>query len=49
MASYASLWCCVKREPQGHVWYDLLWDWPGGHKDRHGRAWNGTWFPIMGP
>lgn len=33
--------------PQGHIWYDMLWDQP--HTDRHGRVFNTTWSIILGP
>ena len=47
----ASIWCCVRPPPKvpGHIWYDLLWDMPGGHIDKHNRHFNDTWVPILGP
>ena len=47
----ASIWCCIHPPPRvpGHIWYDLLWDLPGGHTDKHNRHFNATWVPILGP
>ena len=47
----ASIWCCIRPPPKvpGHIWYDLLWDKPGGHTDKHNRHFNDTWVSILGP
>ena len=47
-----SIWCCVQPEEEGqagHVFYDLLWDIPGGHTDKHMRALRPPWVPLAGP
>ena len=51
MVQMPSIWCCVHPEEgqPGHVWYDLLWDLPDGHTDKHMRVLRPPWVPLAGP
>lgn len=50
LAPLTSIWCCTAAPPHspGHVWYDPFAD-VVPHVDRHGRAFEGAWVPLLGP